>query len=65
MYSCPVRWYTVVDEMSVDEMSVDELWNPSTAPNDYYSFHSMESAVDVIPRPIGFYTNMYLMEQST
>src|SRR6218665_576886 len=39
MYNCPVRWYTVVDEMSVyrrnvcrrsvvDEMSVDELsWN--------------------------------------
>ena len=24
-----VRWYTVVDEMSVDEMSVGELsWNP-------------------------------------
>ena len=39
MYNCPVRWYTVVDEMSVDEMSrrsvvdemfVDELsWNPA------------------------------------
>src|SRR6218665_1386564 len=28
VYNCPVRWYTVVDEMSVDEMSVDELsWN--------------------------------------
>ena len=25
MYNCPVRWYTVVDEMSVDEMSVDEM----------------------------------------
>jgi len=25
MYNCPVRWYTVVDEMSVDEMSVDEV----------------------------------------
>jgi len=23
MYNCPVRWYTVVDEISVDEMSVD------------------------------------------
>src|SRR6218665_840035 len=23
MYNCPVRWYTVVDEMSVDEVS----WN--------------------------------------
>ena len=22
MYNCPVRWYTVVDEMFVDEMSV-------------------------------------------
>ena len=22
MYNCSVRWYTVVDEMSVDEMSV-------------------------------------------
>jgi len=21
MYNCPVRWYTVVDEMSVDEVS--------------------------------------------
>jgi len=36
MYNCPVRWYTVVDEMSVDEMSVDEMsvdelsWNPFT-----------------------------------
>src|SRR6218665_2020992 len=31
MYNCPVRWYAVVDEMSVDEMSVDELsWNLST-----------------------------------
>jgi len=31
MYNCPVRWYTVVDEMSVDEMSVDELsWNPES-----------------------------------
>ena len=30
MYNCHVRWYTVVDEMSVDEMSVDELsWNPN------------------------------------
>src|SRR6218665_3863324 len=29
MYNCPVRWYTVADEISVDEMSVDELlWNP-------------------------------------
>ena len=29
MYNCPVRWCTVVDEISVDEMSVDELsWNP-------------------------------------
>ena len=28
MYNGPVRWYTVVDEMSIDEMSVDELsWN--------------------------------------
>jgi len=28
MYNCPVRWYTVVGEISVDEMSVDELsWN--------------------------------------
>ena len=28
MYNCPVRWHTVVDEMSVGEMSVDELsWN--------------------------------------
>ena len=26
MYNCPVRWYTVVDEMSVDEVS----WNQST-----------------------------------
>ena len=25
MYICPVRWYTVVDEMSVDEVSVDEV----------------------------------------
>jgi len=25
MYSCPTRWYTVVDETSVDEMSVDEM----------------------------------------
>ena len=25
MYNCPIRWYTVVDEMSVDEMSVDEV----------------------------------------
>ena len=23
MYNCLVRWYTVVDEMSVDEMTVD------------------------------------------
>ena len=35
MYNCPVRWYTVVNEMSVDEMSVDEMsvdelsWNHS------------------------------------
>ena len=35
MYNYPVRWYTVVDEMSVDEMSVDEMsvdelsWNLS------------------------------------
>ena len=25
MYNCPLRWYTIVDEMSVDEMSVDEM----------------------------------------
>ena len=25
MCSCPIRWYTVVDEMSVDEISVDEM----------------------------------------
>ena len=32
MYNCPVRWYTVVDEMSVDEMSVNEVsWNPYAA----------------------------------
>ena len=31
MYNCHVRWYTVVDKMSVDEMSVDEVsWNRSS-----------------------------------
>jgi len=24
-FNSPVRWYTVVDEMSVNEMSVDEM----------------------------------------
>ena len=24
MYNCPLRWFTVADEMSVDEMSVDD-----------------------------------------